>query len=59
MLHLQKRPYSIIYVTLSIQGFTLMFHLVRTDETIGLALALGKFDAESLIGLFETCKVIF
>ena len=36
-----------------------MFHLVRTDETIGLALALGKFDAESLLGLFETCKVIF
>ena len=43
-----KRPCSIIYATLSIQGFKLVLLLVRTDgpDTIGFEFILGKLDGE-------------
>ena len=48
---LEKRLCSIIYATLSIQGFTLVLLLVcmvDPNETVGRELRLGKLDAEFL-----------
>ena len=56
--NLEKRLCSIMYTTLSIQGFALMLLFVYTVDPDEFVLRLGKLDAEFLDGLFEMCDFV-
>ena len=56
--NLEKRLCSIMYTTLSEQGFALMLLLVCTVGPDEFVLGLGKLDAKFLDGLFEMCDFV-
>jgi len=58
---LSAAPTLVSYMSLSIQGFTLMLLLVcmdDPDETIGFVLGLGKLDVKFLDSMFEMCDFV-